>query len=110
MAARARRTARAPRRGIEAEAFWSEVKPGRRILLWFVGDDVWHEVIFLWRASETSAVIYTPDGDTYNEDLFHEIEGYGALSVFLGGPGALPAGLGARTYRFSEPITDSSGS
>jgi hypothetical protein len=97
---------RTARRDAVAEEFWSKARPGHRLLLWFSDDDVWHEVVFCWRVSEDAAVIHTPDGHTYHEYLHSKLKGYGAQKVVFGGPGPLPRGLGGRTYRFSEALTE----
>ena len=56
----------------EAAGFWSAIKPGQPIYLRFPGDGVWHEFVYLWKAGEAAASIYSPDEDLYVEWLFNK--------------------------------------
>ena len=53
------------------EAFWKSLLPGRRMLLHYASDDVWHERLLLWPSSSDYRrwVIETPDEDMYAELL-----------------------------------------
>ena len=89
---------------VEAWANWSTLMPGRRILLWYDDDEVWHERVLLWPTSSdmTSWWVYTPDGDVYPEIL----NGTGDCSSFRflkpGGTKVDRSSLGAPVYSFQD--------
>ena len=80
--------------------------PGRRILLWYTNDNVWHEIIVGMVATESLAAIYTPDSDLYLEDLTCSgVDGPSRLRS-LGPRMTLPRNLRARAYGFRAAVTD----
>lgn len=82
------------------------LRPGRRILLWYADDNVWHEAMVGYVASSELAVIYTPDGDLYLEDLTYD-RSSGPVKVRSLQPNlTLPRNLRASAYRFKGVIQD----
>ena len=80
--------------------------PGKRILLWYSDDTVWHEAMIGLVVSDRMAVIYTPDDDLYMEDLTYGSR-HGPAKVKSLNPNlSLPRNLRARAYRFRARLTD----
>ena len=50
-------------------ASWSNIVPGSILAVYYSDDTVWHERIALWKSSDSSWMILTPDNDRYIEDL-----------------------------------------
>jgi hypothetical protein len=59
--------------------------------------------MFLWQTTEESGIVYTPDGDRFDEYPFSKTFGYGVVAVWFCGS----VGLGAKMYFFSEEFTKS---
>lgn len=84
----------------EREALWSVPSPGDCLLLKFMRDPVWHEMLMTWPCEKESATLYTLDGDHYE---------FRVISDGRGGPRALQdvlrdGGVGRRTPgRLSVP-------
>ena len=91
--------------GADLECYRS-LKPGRRILLWYPDDHVWHETLICLIVGGEDAVIYTPDKDMYIESL--GCKGVNGPSKIrrMDGSNRIPAGLRGRVYRFRDPVTD----
>ena len=103
---RGRPPGRRPLAGVEEEEFWDKVRPGDHLALKFEDDEVWHEVMFAWAVSNSTAVIYTPDEDLYPEYLFAPALGGATQVLILEGPGgAKPLGID-QLYRFAEAPSD----
>ena len=49
--------------------WWSTSVPGDRCVVFFDGDDVYHERWMIWPMGESQWMILTPDGDIYAERL-----------------------------------------
>ena len=81
------------------------LEPGHWALLWFDGDDVWHQRLLLWpsRRDKSRFVCVTPDEEIYEEPflevdpLNHSIASYG-----LDGRLSRPSGLRQDVYGFDE--------
>ena len=81
------------------------LEPGHWALLWFDGDDVWHQRLLLWpsRRDKSRFVCVTPDEEIYEEPflevdpLNHSIASYG-----LDGRLSRPSGLRHDVYGFDE--------
>ena len=43
--------------------------PGEKIIVWYTDDTVYHERVLLWKVSDSSWYIVTPDHDVYVEDF-----------------------------------------
>lgn len=86
--------------------FYRALVPGKRVLLWYSDDTVWHEALIALILNDEEAYIYTPDGDLYAETL--SCKGVTGPARLKGMPASnrLPASLGASAYRFRERITD----
>eukprot|EP00438_Fugacium_kawagutii_P029259 Skav200683 [mRNA] locus=scaffold1446:222610:229350:+ [translate_table: standard] len=82
------------------------LKPGRRILLWYSDDDVWHEAMIGVVANSELAVIYTPDGDLYLENLTYDPVSGPVKLRSLKPNMTLPRNLRASAYRFKGAISD----
>lgn len=94
------------RADVAGEECLKSLMPGRRILLWYTDDNVWHEAMVGVVATDRLAVIYTPDSDLYLEDLTYGSR-YGPAKVkSLNANLSLPRNLRARAYRFREKLTD----
>ena len=87
------------------EACLKTLAPGRRVLLWYSDDVVWHEALIGVVVTDKLAVIYTPDKDMYMEDLSCGDDGPRRVKN-LGPKFALPKNLRARAYRFREQINN----
>ena len=86
--------------------FYRGLVPGKRALLFYSDDTVWHEALIALIVSDEDAVIYTPDGDLYVETLSCKgVVGPVKLRGLISG-NRLPSGLGASAYRFKQKISD----
>ena len=87
-------------RAVGEAAFLNELIPGRRLGLYYEDDPgVWHEVVVVAR-TETGAVMITPDGDEYEEDVAC-VTGQGPVRAVLASDrGRVPRDLGGKFYRF----------
>ena len=84
----------------------NSLAPGRRILGWYAGDNVWHEMMIGLVVSSELTVIYTPDGDPYMENLTYD-RASGPIKLRSLGPRlTLPRNLRAPAYRFRGAITN----
>lgn len=88
------------------EECYREIGPGKRILLWYQDDTVWHEAMVGLVVDEEQAVIYTPDQDLYVERLSCLGEEGPVKLRGLKERLTLPRNLRARAYRFREKISD----
>lgn len=88
------------------EECYREIGPGKRILLWYQDDTVWHEAMVGLVIDEEQAVIYTPDQDLYVEKLSCLGDEGPAKLRGLKERFTLPRNLRAKAYRFREKITD----
>lgn len=87
-------------------ALYQGLIPGRRILLWYDDDDVYHEGMIGLVVGGTEVVLHTPDKDLYIEDVSC-VGATGPTKIRgLYARHRIPRGLGAAAYRFREPITD----
>ena len=94
------------RAGDVEEGCYREVGPGKRVLLWYPDDSVWHEAMVGLVVDEEQAVIYTPDQDLYVERLSCLGEEGPTKLRGLKERLTLPRNLRAKAYRFRERITD----
>ena len=71
--------------------WWSTSVPGDRCIVFFDGDDVYHERWMIWPLGESQWMILTPDGDLYAEHLDGSRPDDGPMfSRPLSAEGALP--------------------
>lgn len=84
----------------------NSLAPGRRILGWYAGDNVWHEMMIGLVVSSELTVIYTPDGDPYMENLTYDRASGPIKLRSLGLRLTLPRNLRAPAYRFRGAITN----
>ena len=91
--------------GVEV-ACYRTMKPGKKFLLWYSDDHVWHEALCGLVVGGVSVVMLTPDDDLYIEDI--SCRGVdGPIKIRSMGPNnTIPSGLRGRVYRFRERITD----
>ena len=90
---------------VAAVAEWcSELRPGRRLGLWYARDTVWHERVLLYPAGGTYWWVLTPDMDRYAEDVTGTV-GDGCSRAFACAlDGAAPALAAGAFYRFRAPV------
>ncbi|CAK0829901.1 unnamed protein product, partial [Prorocentrum cordatum] len=89
-------------------AFMSEVRPGRRLALWYSGDTYWHERLALAYVRPGVWIIVIPDGDRYPENLRCRRGTSGAVQAVLVDPGKPTLDrMRGRFYRFREPLEPS---
>ena len=76
-----------------------EVLPGARGLVKFEGDPGWsHERLYLWKLEAERWLVYTPDGDLYDEGF----DDYESVQLMTGRQ-RLPAGVG-QVVAFSRAL------
>lgn len=80
------------------------LKPGKRVLLWYPDDNVWHENLIALIVGGEQAVIYTPDQDLYIECL--GCKGVDGPSRLRGLDARLRVPRHLRSYKFRFAITD----
>lgn len=85
-------------------AYYQALKPGKRVLLWYRDDNVWHENMIAWIIGGQRAVIFTPDSDMYIEDLGCNGAGGPTRLRGLTSNNKFPRGL--NVYRFRDAISD----
>ena len=85
-------------------ACYQDLKPGKRILLWYKDDNVRHETLVALIVGGDSAVIYTPDKDLYIESL--GCKGADGPTKLRGLASRFRIPRGKKAYRFSFEITD----
>ena len=86
---------------------YRSIKPGRKVLLWYADDTVWHEnMVALVVGNDDEVVLWTPDGDLYVESIGCKgtsgptrLRGYGAR-------GAAHRSVRGPIYRFRTAPTD----
>jgi hypothetical protein len=86
------------------KASLSTLIPGQRYLGYYDGSDVvWHEQMGGWPIDEQAWVIYTADGEIYEQDMI----GGSMLSHFIPWrPGRRPVGLRAAVYQFPAELDE----
>jgi hypothetical protein len=78
--------------------------PGRRLWVFYDGDDHWHERLLLWPGSPTAWAVLTPDNDLYVEEL----EGINGprKTQMVGLDGRLPRVSSGLRVLFAAPLGD----
>eukprot|EP00971_Amphidinium_carterae_P017385 342789-Amphidinium_carterae.2 len=86
---------------VEEAEFLNRLRVGGYVSVFYRDDDVWHQRLLLWKpkGSVSRWVIYTPDGDLYEEDLAGDPANGVARVVLHSGGGDRPRCL-RRSYRF----------
>ena len=88
------------------EECYRNLKAGQRILLWYEGDNVWHENIVGLVVGGEEVVLYTPDDDLYIEKIGCRGQEGPVKLRGLGRRLGFPRGPHGRIYQFREAVDD----
>lgn len=87
-------------------ASYRELRPGRKVYLWYADDTVWHENMVAFLVGGDEVVLWTPDDDLYIESIGCKgISGPSRLRG-VGVRGGVPHSVRGQVYRFRTPPTD----
>ena len=87
------------------EACLKRLLPGRRFLVWYDADVVYHERIALWPQTRKKWVILTPALDMYAEVLDGSEGAAGVTRILDFRPGGMLPRLDKSVYRFPGPMS-----